>query len=286
MEETTAQEIENEPTESIVETDGVENPVNTDTVETEETNTEENNESNKTEEFEKPWQKKKNTSVEKRIAKATYDKHESDRARKREADRADAAEKKLRELTEIKEPSPDDHETTEDYQDRRKEYDDQRVEEIKREAVADYTIKQEAQRQRDSREDVQEGYNRSREGAIKQYKDYENSEKEITGAVQYYENPSLMASIFESENKNAIVDYLGKNPTELNKIAQLSPTGAARQLGFIESKLVKAPAKRKTAPAPTSGAGGEVVGGNFQKKDADLSQAEYNAKYNSMKRGQ
>lgn len=222
------------------------------------------------EEPQKPW-KKKHVPADQRINKITFEKHEAIR-------RAEAAEKKLAEIERVKEP--DDESTDE----QRKAYSNQQTEDIRREAVADYKIEEEAAANERSHKSVVNKYANKREKAVTRYKDYGKSEESIMDAMKYYNNPALENLIMGSEDPTALVDYFGTNDNELEKIAQLSSNGAARLIGKIESKLVRAPIKTNTAPPPTTTSG--ESGGGVVKKDINkMSQKEYNAHMNNKQYG-
>lgn len=66
-------------------------------------------------------------------------------------------------------------------------------------------------------------------------------------AVDVPVSPAMMEGMVESELGAEIAYWLGKNPAEARRIAQLSPTATARELGKIEARL-ETP-KEEAAPA-------------------------------------
>ena len=74
---------------------------------------------------------------------------------------------------------------------------------------------------------------------------------DIVGDLQ--PNTPMTASIMEAENGDDIAHYLGKNPKEAQRIAQLHPRSQIREIGKLEAKLLSTQEKPKApskAPAP------------------------------------
>lgn len=74
-------------------------------------------------------------------------------------------------------------------------------------------------------------------------------------------NPKLpitneMAEVIKDSDNGADVAYwLGKNPAEAQRIAQLPPIAAARELGRIEARLTPQPRRISSAPPPVETVG-------------------------------
>ena len=91
----------------------------------------------------------------------------------------------------------------------------------------------------------------AREEAIMDDPKFETKEARIAETLQNYNNTDVVKAILESDKSIGLINYLNDNIKELNRIAQLSPFGAAKELGKIEIKLgeYKAP-KTTSAPPP------------------------------------
>lgn len=94
--------------------------------------------------------------------------------------------------------------------------------------------------------EVEAGYREKEEAAFDKYDDFE--------AVAY--NPrlpitdSMAEAIQSSEIGPDVAYYLGSNPKEAARIAQLSPIQQAREIGKIEVKVATTPPTKKTSSAP------------------------------------
>ncbi len=74
---------------------------------------------------------------------------------------------------------------------------------------------------------------------------------------------SIMSqTIMESEKGPELVYYLGKNSAEAARIAALSPTAQARELGKIEERLSLKPVKASNFPEPIKPVGARSTGGD------------------------
>jgi post-segregation antitoxin (ccd killing protein) len=81
---------------------------------------------------------------------------------------------------------------------------------------------------------------------------YEDFDEVLAGSDDVPVSQAMNQAIFESEYGADVVYYLAGNPTEAARIAQLSPSAAARAIGKIEAGLEKAAPKEKpkTSRAP------------------------------------
>jgi hypothetical protein len=62
---------------------------------------------------------------------------------------------------------------------------------------------------------------------------------------------AMMGALLEAENSHDIVYYLGKNPDEATRIANLTPYAQAKEIGKLEDKLNAVPKKQiSKAPEP------------------------------------
>jgi hypothetical protein len=85
----------------------------------------------------------------------------------------------------------------------------------------------------------------------------------------------MAEAIKEEALGHEIAYYLGKNPQEAHKIAQLSPISQAREIGKLAVKMEQTKPKPKTqtaAPSPTQPVSGR---GSTGKKIEDMSVSEY-----------
>jgi hypothetical protein len=83
-------------------------------------------------------------------------------------------------------------------------------------------------------------------------------------------NPALLAAIIGHEQMPEITYYLGKNPADAHRIAQLPPARAILEVGKIAAKLQANPPRSSNAPPPPS----QVSGGSATVKK-DPSQMSY-----------
>lgn len=87
---------------------------------------------------------------------------------------------------------------------------------------------------------------------------------------------SMADTILDSEVPAAIVHYLSSNPDEVERIAELSPSRQAAEIGKLEVKLSNAAkVKPSSAPAPIKPIGSR--GGAASGNPAEMTQAEYEA---------
>jgi hypothetical protein len=86
-------------------------------------------------------------------------------------------------------------------------------------------------------------------------------------------NPAVVEAILEHEQMPEITYFLGKNPAEAHRIAQMPPARAILEVGKIAAKLSLQPAQPSKAPPPP----GQVSGGNatVQKDPSQMSYDEF-----------
>lgn len=82
------------------------------------------------------------------------------------------------------------------------------------------------------------------------YPDYAQNEEHVKRTLDYYKNPEIADILIESAQGPEVVQYLGKNTDELERIAKLSPLSAAKEIGKIEDKLTSKPVKKQTTAKP------------------------------------
>lgn len=92
------------------------------------------------------------------------------------------------------------------------------------------------------------------------YKDFDTTLQVIETVANPDEIRGALDAILESEKAPDVLYYLGKNPSEIAKLVQLSPLMQAREIGRLEAKLESK--KLTAAPAPVQplkGNGGRVT---------------------------
>jgi len=186
----------------------------------------------------------------------------------------------LKAKTRVDKPDPDSYEDTAQYEKQRSKWDDQQKSDIERKAIEDYRIQEEYQKEQKKANQVFQDYQTQRGEALKEYSDYQQSENSVGKAIQDFGVKNMEFDILESPQAKALVDFLGKNVNKLDEIASLyatDPRRASREIGKLEVKLDRKPGKKNEAPAPLPKGGGA---GTVDKKDSELTQAEYNRKKN------
>jgi hypothetical protein len=102
------------------------------------------------------------------------------------------------------------------------------------------------QTQARERSAIESAYEARVETALDRYPDFEQ--------VAYSQNhpvTDIMAEAIQSSDVGPDIAYwLGSNPKEAVRIARLTPTLQAKEIGVIEAKLVAAPPEKKTTSAP------------------------------------
>ncbi|HEU4707931.1 MAG TPA: hypothetical protein VFS17_01330, partial [Methylophilaceae bacterium] len=126
------------------------------------------------------------------------------------------------------------------------------------EALAKHTVAEERRKAEAEAEEAKE--KQTREAKAKTYAERAEKARERMPDFDDVVDQDLPVSramievIMESDIGPDLAYYLGKNPDEATRIAQLSPIAAARELGKIEAKLTPAdktdPPKPSDAPKP------------------------------------
>lgn len=144
-------------------------------------------------------------------------------------------------------PTPDKFATTEEYVEAVAEWKAQEI--VK--SQLDMTEKQRREAaQRQYHEKVQATFKQREEAARSKYDDFE----EVAYSPDVPITQPMAMTIQESELGPELAYYLGKNLSEAERIARLSPFLQAKELGRLEAKLSAAvtPPKPSAAPAPIS----------------------------------
>lgn len=106
------------------------------------------------------------------------------------------------------------------------------------------TQRQELQKQQSQ---IEQAFHERVEAAMDKYDDFE----EIAfGQGRHNVTPFMAETIKASEMGPDVAYYLGLNPEESNRIAELPPLLQAREIGKIEAKLAAEPPVKKASSAP------------------------------------
>jgi hypothetical protein len=150
-------------------------------------------------------------------------------------------------------------------------YDDYLVAKAKHEFQADQ-VKREADREEQR---LRNEYNTRYQKTAAKYPDLPEIVQSIVRNPSIPQNPAMARAIMESEVGPDIVYQLGQNTQELIRIASLSPTAAAREIGKWEAKVLSAPRtepqKISQAPEPIRAVGtkGAVSSFDYEKSSMD-----------------
>ena len=243
---------------------------------------EEAQEAPEVEEEQQPEPEKVPKGVQKRIDEITREKYEERRERQRAQERADRLEAELaalrngnyqQESRQLPNGAPDPD-----------QYPAGRYDPDYLEALTDYKVQVRFEAQREQatlqqrRAAIQEAEIKARET----YPDYaEASEEFLTHPLARV--PAFTNIIMDTDNPTDIAYYLGKNPLELDKISDMTPSQAARYIGRIEASLSEKPSaspkKASAAPKPISA----LSGAKNTSVITDLSQAKSMAEYNALR---
>ena len=221
--------------------------------------------------------------VQKRIDEITREKYEERRERQRANERADRLEQELHQMRSGSNqpqaralangaPDPDQFAAG--------RYDPDYLE-----ALTDFKVQQrfDAQRENATIQERRASLQQAEVKARETYSDYDMASEE------FLTHPLAKVSAFtnlvlESDNPTEIAYYLGKNPSELDKISDMTASQAARFIGRIEASLSGqtsdvAVKKASSAPKPISA----LSGAKNSSVITDLSQAKSMAEYNALR---
>ena len=137
-------------------------------------------------------------------------------------------------------------------------------------------VKMEAEQAKLDRErlKIAEQWQRKKNKAVKKYENFVQSEQEVLSIIHDYGAVEMQECILESDIGPDLVDYLGKNYDECERIAQYPPRKQARELIKLERKLEARPTqKASTAPEPIQPL--STGGAKVTKSVVDMSPAEY-----------
>lgn len=127
-------------------------------------------------------------------------------------------------------------------------------------ALARYEVKQELKAEREqkavesenlSRKQVMDEHAKREDKARTQFADYDDVVGNIAD-VDFTVNPDIGRTILTSDISPQLIYYFGKDIDELERINNLSPLAAAREIGKIEAKILSKPIQTSSAPSPIS----------------------------------
>ena len=155
-------------------------------------------------------------------------------------------------------PKPEQFKTYEEYLDKLSDW---KLDQREKAAVA----QREAETAKSTQQTVQKRWTENSQKAREKHADFDH----VIDQDLEISRPMLDA-ILDSEIGPEVAYFLGKNPAEAQRIAGLSPTAAAREIGKIEAKLAPAAEPEKKpepskAPAPAT----PVKGGSVQTGPTD-----------------
>lgn len=147
--------------------------------------------------------------------------------------------------TDEKEPKRDDFEDLETYQRALAEHTAKKV-------FREHSREQEESRKqaqaREANAKRQSSWESHSERAAEKYDDGEDVISHFASEVQL--SGYALDAILESEIGHELMYYLGKHDNEVARLAKLSPSRQASEIGKLEARLSEAPKKTSSAPAP------------------------------------
>jgi len=224
--------------------------------------------------------------VQKRIDEITREKYEERRERQRAQERADRLEAELaairngaqqQQQRQLPNGAPDPD-----------QYPAGRYDPDYLEALTDFKVQArfEAQREQASLQQRKMAIQEAEAKAREQYPDYDYASEEfLTHPLARV--PAFTQLVMDTDNPTKIAYYFGKNPVELDKISEMTPSQAARYIGRIEASLAEKTSdvvvkKASSAPKPISA----LSGAKNTSVITDLSQAKTMAEYNALREKQ
>lgn len=121
------------------------------------------------------------------------------------------------------------------------------------------------QQERDRLNEIQRHANETVSKGQAKYKDFDSV---INDGLGPFLNQQLQQALLMSEQGHEVAYWLGKNPAEAARVAQLPPMAMVRELAFIETKLQAQPAQQKPS-IPQTLTQARDARGQFQAKAYD-----------------
>lgn len=137
---------------------------------------------------------------------------------------------------------------------------------LKGETIAEYEQRQKAETVQRERQKTLDAYQKRVAQAAKEMPDFDD----VVYRPDVTISDVMAHTIMESEAGPKIAYYLGTHPEEADRIAELSPVSAIRELTRIEDKLSKT--KATNAPPPTTPVGAKA---KAEKDPTEMSPAEF-----------
>lgn len=235
-----------------------------------------------------PENKPKAKSAQERIDELTWQRRQAEREAAYDRQQREELAQRIAEL-EAKAPKPDAKTLPNGAPDPDK-YAAGRYDPDYLEALTDYKVQLRFQEQEQARIAAQRKttFAEAEAKAVEQYPDYNEA---ATAYAQHGISRVIdqLGLLDDAESPTDLIYYLGKNPGELDKIANMTQQQATRYMGRIEATLsakpTETPAKPtvSTAPKPPSHLGGAKPAAVPQKDPDKMSMEEYAAWRNSQK---
>ena len=193
-----------------------------------------------------------------RVKQVTWQAREAER----KAQALEEENRKLREQAALKkEPKEDDYLDHSKFEEDRQRWQEQERARIRDEVARELRESQVREKEQREYQEKVMTYAQSRESALTEYKDYVESEKLVDAVVNTTGAEGIRQSILNSEKGPQLVDYLGNNPDELERLSEMSPLAQAQRLGKIEASLDAKPIKKtSSAPPPIRSGSGSATG--------------------------
>lgn len=207
------------------------------------------------EQVEEPEKPEVSPGVQKRIDQLTRKRYEEQR-------RAEQAEQELQQMRErlekLEQPkAPATRPTLEQFDFDAEQYATALAQYERSQAIADYQKRQQEEAARTQQQQEQVEFQTRREQTIaKGMTEYTDFEEVVLRNPEVVITPEMANIVTDSETGHAVAYYLGKNPSESQRIANLNPLAQARELGKIEAGLTQPPPKKPSnAPPPVTPVG-------------------------------
>lgn len=108
---------------------------------------------------------------------------------------------------------------------------------------------------------------------------YQDFDAVVNDGLAPFLNPIMHAALVDSDVGHDVAYYLGKNPAEAERIANLHPTSAVREIGKLEAKLQQPPQTTPSnAPPPITPVGQRAKANKGPGEMTDLEYAKWRAK--------
>ncbi len=181
--------------------------------------------------------------------------------------KADLLEKRLAELEQSQKPkAPEGEPKLEQFDYDPEKYATAKAEFAKTQAAKEYETKQRTESQQKAHQKLVSDWETKAERGADKYDDWQDKVGELKPTAPF------VAALMEADNGDDIAHYLGSNPKEAQRIAQLPPLSQVREIGKLEAKLLSTPEKPKTpskAPAPITPLTGTATISTDQPSDTD-----------------